>query len=150
MSCHSCNAVNMEVLIKLISWLQQWIMTALWFIAHDSLGTVHRTLSNSSSQGQMVAILKTTFSGALSWMKMLEFWFKFHWNLFLGVQLTINQHWFRQWLDAKQATSHYLNQCWPSSLTHICSTRERWVSELDNIITAGSLVYIDNSTSFRM
>ena len=23
--------------------------------------------------------------------------------------------------------SHYLNQCWPSSLTHICGTRQRWV-----------------------
>ena len=23
--------------------------------------------------------------------------------------------------------SHYLNQCWPNSLMHICVTRERWV-----------------------
>ena len=30
------------------------------------------------------------------------------------------QHWFRQWLGAEQAESHYLKQCWPSSLTHIC------------------------------
>ena len=29
------------------------------------------------------------------------------------------QHWFR-WYSAP---SHYLNQCWPSSLTHICGTR---------------------------
>ena len=35
------------------------------------------------------------FSHAFSWMKMIEFWFKFHWNLFLGVKLTISQHWFR-------------------------------------------------------
>ena len=29
----------------------------------------------------------------------------------------------------RQATSHYLNQCWPSSLMpmHICGTRGRWV-----------------------
>ena len=47
---------------------------------------------------------------------------KFHKNLFRGVQLTIIQH----WLIAEQATCHYLNQCWPSSLTHICSTRGRW------------------------
>ena len=40
----------------------------------------------------------------------------FNWNLF---QLTIIQHWFRQWLGAKEAKSHYLNQCWPSSLMHI-------------------------------
>ena len=25
------------------------------------------------------------------------------------------------------ASKHYLNQCWPNSLTHICSTRGRWV-----------------------
>ena len=29
-----------------------------------------------------------------------------------GVQLTVFQHWFRQWLGADQATSHYLNQSW--------------------------------------
>ena len=28
------------------------------------------------------------------------------------VQLTIFQHWFRWWLGAVQATSHYLNQWW--------------------------------------
>ena len=43
-------------------------------------------------------------------------------------QLTISQHWFRQCLGAKQATSNYLNQCWPSSLTHIWGTRGRWVN----------------------
>ena len=30
----------------------------------------------------------------LEW-KWKRFWFKFHWNLFPGVQLTINQYWFR-------------------------------------------------------
>ena len=33
-------------------------------------------------------------------------------------------------LGAEQATSHYLNQCWPSSLTHICVTGGRWVKPL--------------------
>ena len=45
----------------------------------------------------------TTFSNAFFWMKMIKFRFKVHWNLFPGVQLTINQHWLRQWLGAKQA-----------------------------------------------
>ena len=58
---------------------------------------------------------------------MLEFRFNFHWNLFLWVQLTINQHWFRQWLVACSAPIHYLNQWWPSSPTHICCARGRWV-----------------------
>ena len=53
---------------------------------------------------------------------------EYHWNLFTGgVQLTICQHWFMKWLGAEQATSNYLNQSWPSSLTHTCGTRGRWI-----------------------
>ena len=37
---------------------------------------------------------QTTFSNAFSWMKMVEFRFKFHWNLIPGVQLTISKYWF--------------------------------------------------------
>ena len=73
---------------------------------------------------------QTTISDAFSWMTMIEFWFEFHWSLFPGAQLTINQHLFRKWLVAEQATSHYLKQCWPSSLTHICGTSGRWVNYL--------------------
>ena len=51
-------------------------------------------------------------SNAFSWMKMHKFRLIFHWNLFPRVQLTIFQHWFRLWLGAGQATSHYLNQWW--------------------------------------
>ena len=39
------------------------------------------------------AISQTTLSNAFSWMKIFEFQLKFHWNLFLRVQLTIFQHW---------------------------------------------------------
>ena len=60
----------------------------------------------------MDAISQTTFWIAFSWMKMFGFRLKFHWSLFLRVQLTIFQHWFRKWLGAVQATSHYLNQWW--------------------------------------
>ena len=46
---------------------------------------------------------------AFPWMKMCEFRLKFHWILFLRVQLTILQHWFIKWLgETKQR--HYLNQ----------------------------------------
>ena len=60
----------------------------------------------------MAAISQTTLSIAFSWMKMLEFRLNFHWSLFLRAQLTIFHHWFRYWLGAVQATSHYLNQWW--------------------------------------
>ena len=42
----------------------------------------------------------------------LVFWLNVHWSLFLRAQWTITGHWFRQWLDTGQATSHYLNQWW--------------------------------------
>ena len=38
---------------------------------------------------------QTTFSYAFSWMKSFVFWFQFQWSLFLWVQLTISQYWFR-------------------------------------------------------
>ena len=44
---------------------------------------------------KMDAISQTTFSNAFSWMKMFVYRLKFHWNLFLRVQLTIFRHWFR-------------------------------------------------------
>ena len=40
-------------------------------------------------------IFQTTFSSAFSWIKIREFRWIFHWSLFLSVQLTIFQHWFR-------------------------------------------------------
>ena len=50
---------------------------------------------NSSPLDKMAAISQTTFSSAFSWMKILIFWLKFDWSLFLRVHLTITQHWFR-------------------------------------------------------
>ena len=38
---------------------------------------------------KMTAISQTIFSDAFLWMKSFVFWLKFHWGLFLGVQLTI-------------------------------------------------------------
>ena len=69
-------------------------------------------------QDKMAAFFQTTFSNGFSWMKMHEFWFD--WSLFLRFKLTIFQHWFRWWLGAGQATSHYLNQWWSSLLTYTC------------------------------
>ena len=70
-----------------------------------------------------------TFLSAFFLIKIIEFWFRFHWNLFLGVQLPISQQLFRQWLGVKQAISNNQSQRWPSSLTPICSTRRRWIKQ---------------------
>ena len=44
---------------------------------------------------KMADISQTTFSNVFSSMKMFEFRLKFHWSLFLSVQLKVVQHWFR-------------------------------------------------------
>ena len=44
---------------------------------------------------KMAAILQTTFSNEFPGMKMYEYRLKFHWSLFLRVQLTISQYCFR-------------------------------------------------------
>ena len=67
---------------------------------------------NTLRPRQMAAIFQTTFSNAFSWMKMYQFSLRLHWSLFPRVKLTIFHPWFRQWLGADQATSHYLNQGW--------------------------------------
>ena len=54
-----------------------------------SLVLIHLSLD------KMAVILQTTFPNIFSWMKNFVFWFEFHWSLFLWVQLTISQHWFR-------------------------------------------------------
>ena len=44
---------------------------------------------------KMAVIFHTTFSNLFSWMKIYESRLRFHWNLFLGVSLTIFHDWFR-------------------------------------------------------
>ena len=43
---------------------------------------------------KMAPILQTIVSDAFSWIKSFVFWLKFHWSLFLRVQLTKLQYWF--------------------------------------------------------
>ena len=59
---------------------------------------------------KMAAVFQTAWSNVYSRMKMYGLRLRFHWNLFLRFVLIIFQHWFRYWLDADQATNHYMNQ----------------------------------------
>ena len=54
-----------------------------------------QNISTHWGRDKIEAILQTTFSNAISWMKMFEFRLKFQWSLFLKVQLKIFQHCFR-------------------------------------------------------
>ena len=68
-----------------------WIMACYLFGAT----LLSKTMLTHWGWDKMAAIFQTTFSNGFSWMKMHEFRLIFHWSLFLGVQLTIFQHWFR-------------------------------------------------------
>ena len=59
-------------------------------LTKDSIYTI-----NEYPLDKMADISQTMFLNAFSWTKMFEFRLKFRWNLFLLVQLTISQHWFR-------------------------------------------------------
>ena len=88
----------------------------------------HAGLLTHWGRDKVAAILQTTFANAFSWLKCTNFAIKFDWSLFLKdridnipalVQIMAWRH---------QATSHYLNQRWPSQLTHICVTLLQWVN----------------------
>ena len=63
----------------------------------------------------------------ISLKKIVVFWLKFH--LLSKFRFAIFQHWFR--FGAEQATSHYLNQWWPSLRTHECITWPELINTID-------------------
>ena len=62
---------------------------SIWWRHHVYWLLTHRTLN------KMTILLQTTFLNASCWMNSFIFRLKFHWNLFLLIQLTIRYHWFR-------------------------------------------------------
>ena len=44
---------------------------------------------------KMASVSQTIYSDAFYRMQIFSFWLQFHWSVFLRVQLTITQHWFR-------------------------------------------------------
>ena len=73
-------------------------------------------------------------------MKKFYFWLRFHGILFLRVQLMMIRHWFKQWLGAEWATSHYLNQCWPRFTVPYMWYGGGWINE-PSIIENGQHFY---------
>ena len=80
-----------------------WVTKLRWLKSLKSLGAWYSHLLGFEgmkcvlclSMDKMAAISQMIFSDAFSWMKNFVFWLKFYWCLFLRVQLTIVQHWFR-------------------------------------------------------
>ena len=81
---------------------------------------------------EMAAILQTKISNEIPWIFLFSISKKnviYTYSKRSG-RLTINYHWFRKWIGAKQATNHYLNQWWSRLRTHVCITRLRWLNTL--------------------
>ena len=70
----------------------------------------------------------------LSWMKMLEFWLRFHWSLFLRVQLIIIR------IGSDNGLALFRRQAiiWTndSLLMHICVSQPQWVKPMARWIMA--------------
>ena len=69
---------------------QDMLVMSLMFLPHKH-SLCQMTFLNTLRPRQIDVV----FANAFSWMKMLEFRLRFHWNLFLRVELTVFQHWFR-------------------------------------------------------
>ena len=90
----SCTDVNFVAVVPPITIAKTSSVIVLTSIYRNIQVSAHKWLTHSG-RDKMAAIFQTTFSNVFSWMKMNEFWLRFHWSLFLGIQLTIFQHWFR-------------------------------------------------------
>ena len=98
-------------LLKIV-YLKYW-NRAIPFPFTDTAGGCNAAMNKTHwRRNKMPDILQMTFSNAFSCMKMYEFRLRFYWKLFERFQITTSQHWFRTWLDADQATSHYVSQWW--------------------------------------
>ena len=92
----SCNQTNVSVLN--IDWWFMIKLLRLWI--DDFMGYRKRVwnyvlLSTHLPLDKMTAISQTISSDALFFMNNFVLWSKCQWRLFLRVQLTIIQHWFR-------------------------------------------------------
>ena len=78
-------------------WWFETLSRSLWGHCNEAF-TYHVFRLTHISLYKMAAISQTIFLDAGSWVKRFVFWLfwlKFHWTLFLRIQLTITQHWFR-------------------------------------------------------
>ena len=87
----NCAVASMRYIIIIIVIV---IIIIIIIIINATLSWTNADLTHWG-RDKMAAIFQTTFTNGFSWMKIYEFRLTFHWSLFIGVQLTIYQHWFR-------------------------------------------------------
>ena len=84
-------------------------------------------------QDKIDTISQTTFSTTFPWLKIFEFWLKFHWNLFLGVLLTIPAS-VRIMAWRRPGDKPLSEPMIDSLLTHICVIRPQWVNSKSELV----------------
>ena len=67
--------------------------------------------------------------------------FQIYFRVVPNRQINKKTHWFRSWLGATQATSHYLSQWWFGLLTHTCVTRPRNFNPNTNIFSKRKCIW---------
>ena len=93
----------------------------LWNGAYSLIGFLHASMDlmvtdhtntdiNTEAETQWMPFPRQHIQTSFLLWKCMKL--RFHWSLFLMVQLTIFQHWFRWWLGTDWVTSHCLNQWW--------------------------------------
>ena len=78
-----------------IRWFGHFLFNDIFNLVVLKLGYSEQIRLTHWGRYKMADIFQTTFSNAFSWMKMFEFRIQCDWSVFLRVQLTIIQHWFR-------------------------------------------------------
>ena len=88
--CHLVKRCLLNITDGLRNCIENRCIFAVITVASDGLAPLTHW-----GRDKMAAVSQTTLSNAFSFMKMSEFRLRFHWSLFLRVQLTIIQDWFR-------------------------------------------------------
>ena len=115
---------------KIQNGCQSWLLIgAAKVISYSNIDRL-----NTLRPRQLSEKLQTPFSNAFCSMKMFEFFIiislKFASKGPIDNKSVLAQ--VMAW--RRRATSHYLNQWWPSSLTHKCVTRPQWVKIISTVI----------------
>ena len=103
-----------------------WRMPCLLFSRFLFKSSPHNVLTHWG-RDKMADISQTIFSNIFSSKKMFEFRLKFHWNLFLRVQLTKIPALFQIMAWRRPGDKTLSEAMLVSLLTHKCFTRPQWV-----------------------
>ena len=83
------NGISYTGKMSSLYWIRALLLSVAFRISMSHWGCSAWVLLTHSGWDKMAAIFQLTFSNGFSWMKMYEFWLKFHRIFFQGVQLTI-------------------------------------------------------------